>query len=168
MKYFILVYKFWDTHLESIIVLINEAAKALQEEFKVYFPDLIPNLLKVIEKDTTENRRFSIPVLKTLVILGSSLDGYLYLIIPGLVDLMQLSSEPINVRIEAVKTLGKLIQVLKIEKYTSRILHPLARILEKVGPNDPLVPHVMDTLCSFVYQLGPQYLVFSSYYCKCS
>ena len=42
--------------------------------------------------------------------------------------------------------------MLKIDEYTSRILHPLARVLEG-GPTDELVPYALSTLCALVYQV---------------
>ncbi len=61
-------------------------------------------------------------------------------------------------RITAIQTLGRLCNKLSFSDYASRIIHPLARILDS---DDPELKNVaMETLCTLVYQLGSDYAIF--------
>jgi hypothetical protein len=88
---------------------------------------------------------------------------------------------PVAVRRLAVYTIGQLCRNLNFSDYASRIIHPLARVLDSAylshhhhrdekGSSssskpqsraaDPLHYDVLDTLCVLVYHMGPSYAIF--------
>jgi FKBP12-rapamycin complex-associated protein len=125
----------------------------------VYLPELIPQMLNVLHTDRTKERSPVQNILHALEVLGTNLDDYLHLIIPAVVKLVE-QADVIDsqVRILATQTLGRLGNKLNFSDYASRIIHPLARILDG---DDLEIKHVtMETLCTLVYQLGSDYAIF--------
>lgn len=129
----------------------------LGDIFRVYLPDLIPQMLAILHSDYgSDDWEATVQVLHTLEIVGKHLDDYIHLVVPAIVRLTEISYCPVHVRKAAISALARLSFVLSLEDYASRISHPLARILEtQVALRDV----VMDTLCALVYQLGTNYAI---------
>ncbi|OQR87010.1 Phosphatidylinositol kinase (PIK-L2) [Achlya hypogyna] len=153
-----IIQQFWDTHLSNVLLLINEIAGSLGEDFRVYLPDLIPELLRVIrtERDVS-NRPQTQLVMRTLIGLGRLLDGYLHLVIPVLVKLIQSNSDFLPRR-QALGTLATIVKKLNVSVFASKIIHMLARVIASGHPE--LVYLAMDCLCAMVYTMGDDYAVF--------
>jgi phosphatidylinositol kinase/protein kinase (PI-3 family) len=179
---FALIHEYWkDTNLlsEQILVLLEIISLALRDEFKIYLPDLLPQLLTILHTDRTEKRIPTNKVLHALETFGANLDDYLHLIVPAMVKLFEQPDSPLAVRQRAVFTVGALCRQLPMGDYASRILHPLARVIEVhsarlTSPTNtktthtlsPLCEEAMNTLCIIVCQLGPAYAIFVPMYGK--
>lgn len=61
-------------------------------------------------------------------------------------------------RIVAIQTVGRLCKKLNFADYASRIIHPLARVLD--SDSTELREDAMQTLYQLVYQLGSDYAIF--------
>ncbi|KAF1328387.1 Phosphatidylinositol kinase, partial [Globisporangium splendens] len=153
-----IVHSYWDEHLEEVLNLVKKLANSLGESFRVYLPDLIPQLLRVIrtERDNPSRPR-TLLVLKTSVSLGRLLDGYLHLIIPALVALIQSVDADLNARKQGLGSLGSLVKKLNVSVYASKIIHMLARV---ISSQHELVYLAMDCLCCMVYTMGDDYAIF--------
>lgn len=125
----------------------------------MYLPELIPQMLNVLHTDRTKERAATQNVLHALEVLGTSLDDYLHLILPAVIKLIE-QAEVIDARVctLAIQTLGRLCNKLNFADYASRIIHPLARVLD--GDCPELKSSAMETLCTLVYQLGADYAIF--------
>lgn len=148
---------YWDEHLEEVLNLVKKLANSLGENFRVYLPDLVPQMLRVIrtERDNPARPR-TLLVLKTAVSLGRLLDGYLHLIIPALVALIQ-SDADVNARKQGLGSLGSLVKKLNVSVYASKIIHMLARV---ISSQPEMVYLAMDCLCCMVYTMGDDYAIF--------
>jgi FKBP12-rapamycin complex-associated protein len=95
---FEVVHYYWNDQnpSEAILGLIEKIAIALRDEFKIYLPDLLPQLLRVLSSDRTEHRRPTVKVLHALETFGSNLDDYLHLVIPAVVRLSSLCVCPFS------------------------------------------------------------------------
>ena len=125
----------------------------------MYLPELIPQMLNVLHTDRTKERGATQNILHALEVLGTSLDDYLHLIVPAVIKLIeQADIIDARVRILAIQTLGRLCNKLNFSDYASRIIHPLARVLD--GDYVELKGVAMETLCTLVYQLGSDYAIF--------
>ncbi|GAM22047.1 hypothetical protein SAMD00019534_052220 [Acytostelium subglobosum LB1] len=157
---FALIEKYWNSSLLiPIINLVEEISSALNDEFKVYLPNLIPQMLNVLHTDRSPKRQPTSKVLKALEVFGTNLDDYLHLVIPAVVKLFEQVDVTTQVRILAIQTIGRLCKKLNFSDYASRIIHPLARVLDVDGPNE-LKDDALATLCSLVFQLGSDYAIF--------
>jgi len=88
-------------------------------------------MLEVLHTDRSKERSPTQNILHALEVLGTSLDDYLHLIIPAVVKLLeQVNLICPHVRVFAIQTLGRLCKKLNFSDYASRIIHPLARILD--------------------------------------
>ncbi|RMX59040.1 hypothetical protein pdam_00009963 [Pocillopora damicornis] len=129
----------------TIILLVEQIVTALGGEFKIYLPQIIPQILKVFMHDNSSQRSVTTKLLNALQMFGSSLDDYLHLLVPPVVKLC------------ALETLDRLSESLDLTDFASRIIHPIMRTLDSC----PDLRHTaMDTLCSLVFQLGKQYSTF--------
>ncbi|EFA77745.1 protein kinase [Heterostelium album PN500] len=156
---FALIEKYWNSNLLNLINLVEEISSALNDEFKVYLPNLIPQMLNVLHTDRTLKRLPTSKVLKALEVFGTNLDDYLHLVIPAVVKLFEQVDVTPQVRILAIQTIGRLCKKLNFSDYASRIIHPLARVLDVDGTNE-LKDDALQTLCALVYQLGSDYAIF--------
>ncbi|GLD98608.1 hypothetical protein PINS_up007325 [Pythium insidiosum] len=152
-----LVRRYWDEHIEEVLNLVKKLANSLGEKFRVYLPDLVPQLLRVIrtERDNSSRPR-TLLVLKTAVSLGRLLDGYLHLIIPALVSLIE-SDADLNARKQGLGSLGSIVKKLNVSVFASKIIHMLARV---IATQPDLVYLAMDCLCCMVYTMGNDYAIF--------
>lgn len=139
-----------------IIHLIESISRALESEFKMYLPDVLPLLLNLIEDDKSTEREPSIHVLRSFVIFGSNIEEYVYVIIPTVVRMFEVG--PVGLRKTAIETIGKLSKSVSLNDMSSRIVHPLLRVLRQ--GSDELSISAMNTFCCLALSLGNDFVVF--------
>uniref|UniRef100_A0A0K2TDA5 Serine/threonine-protein kinase TOR n=2 Tax=Lepeophtheirus salmonis TaxID=72036 RepID=A0A0K2TDA5_LEPSM len=157
---FTLIKEFWvvGSQLQStIIFLVENIAAALGSEFKVYLPQLIPQILRVLMHDSSEDRDVTVKLLAALQKFGNTLDDYIHLILPPIVKLFDSSEIPIPTRKAALDCIDQLTDTIDFSEYASRIIHPLVRCLDSCPE---LRPSAMETLTSLAWQLGKKYTIF--------
>lgn len=165
---FKLVLEFWQppTNLHvTILGLIESIARAIEGEFKVHLPILLPQMLQLFETDRSPSRVVTQKVLHAFLVFGSNIEEYIHLILPVIVRLFEKNDAPISLRKSAIQTVGQLARRVNLSDHASRIIHPLARILR--GSNQELRLASMDTLCALVFQLGFDYMIFVPMINKC-
>nr|AEA11029.1 target of rapamycin [Ochlerotatus triseriatus] len=158
---FQLIKTFWNSSYPlqpTLINLVEKIAIALGCEFKIYLPQLMPQILRVLLHDASTNRTVTVKLLTALQKFGNNLDDYLHLIIPAVVKLFEPIEVPYQVSLAALETINYLAEILDFTDFSSRIIHPLVRVLD----NHPgqLQTAALQTLCSIMIQLGKKYLVF--------
>ncbi|CAH2984222.1 unnamed protein product [Chilo suppressalis] len=156
-KIFDLIKEFWTPNSplqHTLILLVEHIAVALGSEFKVYLPQLMPQILRVLAHDTSKDRFVTEKLLYALQKFEDNLDDYMHLVIPSIVKLFDASDCPINVAKVAMETVDYLSDTLNYSELISRIIHPLVRNLDTCPA---LRPTAMDTLCALIVQLGRKY-----------
>lgn len=156
-KIFDLIIEFWTPQSPlqpTIILLVEHIAVALGSEFKVYLPQLMPQILRVLAHDTSKDRIVTEKLLIALQKFEDNLDDYMHLVIPSIVKLFDATDCPVNVAKVAMETVDYLSDSLNYSELVSRIIHPLVRSLDTCPS---LRPTAMDTLCALVSQLGTKY-----------
>ena len=159
---FDLIKEYWNPEsliLNTIMSLVESIARALDTDFKIYISFLLPQLLLILESDITEKRLPTEKTLELLVVFGGSLEGYLQLILPALLKMIEKPDMAPHIRRFAVQTVGKLAKRLSFHEYASRIIHPLARVLKSNVSMD-LKQAIMEALCALVFQLRNEFMVF--------
>ncbi|KAM8716149.1 hypothetical protein ACLKA7_003090 [Drosophila subpalustris] len=157
---FKLIKEFWtiNTPLHSTLInLIEQIAVALGCEFRDYLAQLIPQILRVLQHDNSKDRMVTRRLLQALQKFGSTLGYYLPLIVPPIVKLFDSPYVPQQVSLVALETINNLACHLDFTDFSSRIIHPLVRVLET---EPELRDQAMITLRSLMKQLGKKYLVF--------
>ena len=145
----------------TILSLIESIAKSLEGEFKVYLASVLPLMLGVLDADTKTDagKDASQRVLHAFLVFGSSAEEYMHLIIPVIVRMFDTDRfRHREVRKAAIETIGRLSRQVNISEFAAKIIHPLSRVL--IGSDNSLKQTAMETLCSLVFQLGPDYLHF--------
>lgn len=87
--------------------MVEAIAIALGAEFKVYLPQLLPQILRVLTHDTSKDRQVTLKLLICLQKLGSNLDDYLHLILPPVVRLFDAKDCPSPVCKQALETVSR-------------------------------------------------------------
>ncbi|KOX79033.1 Serine/threonine-protein kinase mTOR [Melipona quadrifasciata] len=157
---FNLIKEFWTVNspLQStLILLVEHIAVALGAEFKIYLPQLMPQILRVLTHDTSKDRWVTVKLLQALQKFGNNLDNYLHLVLPPIVKFFHATDCPITVNKVALETVDHLADTLDFTDFASRIVHPLVRTLDQCPE---LRNTAMDTLCALVIQLGKKYQIF--------
>ncbi len=153
--------------LPHLIALIEQLSLAIQDDFKAYLPELIPQLLSALhpsgghsstQPSLVTREAITKRVLDALRVFGTHLNEFLYLVIPTLVKLIEQPEHRLALRHQALQSLVHFTHVLSLSEYVSRIVHPLIRILthrstELHGP-------AIAAICGLVHQLGPEFAIF--------
>ncbi|KAI8819891.1 armadillo-type protein [Fimicolochytrium jonesii] len=142
----------------TILSLVEAIAVALDGEFKVYLPTLLPQMLQIFDADTSERRLPTQKVLHAMITFGANLEEYLHLVVPVIVKLFERPDVPPHLRKHAIQTFGHLCKKISFSDQASRIIHPLVRVL--ASPQQDMRPVAMDTLCALIYQLGSDFAIF--------
>ncbi|KAI8593944.1 armadillo-type protein [Geranomyces variabilis] len=142
----------------TILSLVEAIAVALDGEFKVYLPTLLPQMLQIFDADSSERRQPTQKVLHAMITFGSNLEEYLHLVVPVIVKLFERPDVPLHLRKHAIQTIGHLCKKISFSDQASRIIHPLVRVL--ASPHPELRSAAMDTLCALIYQLGSDFAIF--------
>lgn len=157
---FALIKEVWTVNspLQStLILLVEHIAVALGAEFKIYLPQLMPQILRVLTHDTSRDRSVTLKLLLALQKFGNNLDNYLHLVLPPIVKLFHATDCPIAVNRVALETVDHLADTLDFTDFASRIVHPLVRTLDSCPE---LRTTAMETLCALLIQLGKKYQIF--------
>ncbi|XP_044740220.1 serine/threonine-protein kinase Tor [Chrysoperla carnea] len=158
---FALMKEFWtpNSPLQGTLIYLAEfIAVALGAEFKIYLPQLIPHILRVLTPDPSKDETVVLKMLTALQKFGSTLDDYLHLVLPAVVRLFDAPDCPLAVSKAALHTVDQLADTLDYTDFASRIVHPLIRTLDN---NAELRPTAVDTLCAVAAQLGRRYAPFA-------
>ncbi|KAG8958873.1 phosphatidylinositol kinase- protein kinase tor1 [Tulasnella sp. 419] len=142
-----------------VVALVESLARALNAEFKPFLATILPPMLKLFDGDHVEKRTaVQIRVFHALYAFGSNVEEFLHLIIPILVRTLERSDASTTLRVTAVRCIDGLSRKVNFSDHSSRIVHPLARVLATA--NQELKNAIMDTLCVLVVQLGSDFAIF--------
>ncbi|ANB15187.1 phosphatidylinositol kinase-related protein kinase TOR1 [Sugiyamaella lignohabitans] len=143
----------------TILMLIDSISQALDGEFKIYIPSLLPLLIGVLQNDQQQvggSLESSIKVLNSFVTFGSNIEEYIHLIIPTIVN--RFEHAPLPLRVAAIESVGDLCRTVNLNDMASRIIHPLLRVIR--DGNEELRKVSVETLSSLAYQMGSEFTVF--------
>ncbi|XP_050412148.1 serine/threonine-protein kinase mTOR [Patella vulgata] len=157
---FDIVKEFWTptSPMQSTIIrLIEHIVEALGTEFRVYLPQIIPQILRVFMHDNSSDRGVTAELLNALQLFGANLDDYLHLLLPPVVKLFDSPDIPLTVRKLALETIDRLTDSLDLTDYASKLIHPLARTIDSTPQ---LQNTAMNTMCALVVQLGHKFMIF--------
>ncbi|CAH1772250.1 unnamed protein product [Owenia fusiformis] len=141
----------------TIILLVEQIVVALGTEFKIYLPQIVPQILRVFMHDNSHMRLVTTKLLNALQLFGANLDDYLHLLLPPIVKLFDTPDVPVSVRKCALETIDHLTDSLDLTDFASRIIHPIVRVLDSCPE---LRTSAMDALSSLVVQMGRRYQTF--------
>ena len=141
-----------------IVSLIEALGKALDAEFKPFLPSILPLILQVFDGEHEKRSVTQVKVLDAFLTFGTNIEEYLHLIIPNIVKSYERQDASVALRKKAVQTIDGLTKRVNFSDHASRIIHPLVRVLPSA--NNELRMAIMDTLCSLLIQLGPDFAIF--------
>ncbi|KAJ1765865.1 phosphatidylinositol kinase- protein kinase tor1 [Coemansia sp. RSA 1843] len=142
-----------------LINLIEVLAEALSGDFGPHISTVLPFLISVIDRDTTESRLPTAPALHALQILSLSIEGYLFLVMPRLISLLALPSTNTKVIESALECISSVVSAVNCGSFASRIILTLVRLLQSAQPQS-LQTAAIDTLCVLMEQLQEEFMLF--------
>ncbi|KAI9726194.1 MAG: phosphatidylinositol kinase- protein kinase tor1 [Chrysothrix sp. TS-e1954] len=155
------VTELWEVRPDShatMLTLVESIARSLEGEFKVYLASILPIMLRTIDEDKMADRLPSHRVLKAILVIGSSAEEYMHLIIPVMVRMFEKPAQPTAIRKAALDCLGRLSRKVNLSEFAARLIHPICRVM--ASHDTSLRQTALDTLCALIYQMGPDYLHF--------
>ncbi|KAK9883142.1 hypothetical protein WA026_001340 [Henosepilachna vigintioctopunctata] len=155
-----LITEYWtpqSTIQPTLILLVEHIAVALGYEFRIYLAKLIPQILRVLNHDTSKDRLYTMKLLLVLHSFGNNLKDYLHLIIPPIVNLFDAKQCSLQVAKQALETIKELAEILDFSDFVSRIVHPLVRTMDECPE---LRQQAMETLYALMAQLGRKFAIF--------
>ncbi|OCH96265.1 FAT-domain-containing protein [Obba rivulosa] len=165
---FRLVNDLWDNvSLQLPLVSLVEAlGKALDAEFRPFLPTILPSMLKVFDQELNEKvMATQAKIFDAFLTFGSNIEEYLQLVIPTIVRTCERTEASVGLRKKAIQTIDGLSRRVNFSDHSSRIIHPFVRVLQQ--NSNELRQAVLDTMCSLVIQLGPDFAVFVPTINKC-
>ncbi|CAG9112203.1 unnamed protein product [Plutella xylostella] len=156
-RIFDLIREFWTPNSvlqPTLIMLVEHIAVALGAEFKIYLPKVLPQILRVLNNDSSKDRFVTEKLLLAIQKFENNLDDVLQLVVPAITKLFDVKDCPASVSKLAMETIQHLSLYLNFKPFSSRIIHPIVRVLES---NPPLRATAMNTLCALIIQLGRDY-----------
>lgn len=99
-------------------------------------------------------------VLKVLEAFGDSLDDFLYMVVPALIQLLESPDAPVDVRKDTLARLGSLCNQHDLATLASPLVHSLVFVLGQPELSR-LFRDAVTTLYSLAFQLGADYLIFA-------
>eukprot|EP01116_Phalansterium_solitarium_P018594 TRINITY_DN4988_c0_g1_i2.p1 TRINITY_DN4988_c0_g1~~TRINITY_DN4988_c0_g1_i2.p1 ORF type:complete len:2361 (-),score=824.80 TRINITY_DN4988_c0_g1_i2:390-7472(-) len=166
---FQLITDYWHSpHLVQIVGVIEDVSLALNDEFAVHLPELLPQLLQLLYTDTEPSRAPTVKVLHALQVFGTNIDAYLHLVVPAVVRLCDYAGmradgphpQPRSslAAAAALRTLRFLCKSFNVSSYAARLMHTLVRCIE-LSQID-IQREAVSTLCALVPQIGDNYTIF--------
>lgn len=151
----------------AILTLVDSICDALNGEFKVYIPQLLPQLLSALDGGDPDT---AVKVLSTFVEFGANLEEFVHLVIPSISVLFENGTQ--TVRIAAINAVGDMCQSVNLSDMVSRIVHPLIRVISHAqmainsSSSSSLAEEArrdaaLDTLSALCFQMGQEYAVFA-------
>ncbi|KAJ2236038.1 phosphatidylinositol kinase- protein kinase tor1 [Coemansia sp. RSA 485] len=142
-----------------LIGLIEVLAEALAGDFGPHIATVIPFLIAVIDRDVSQSHQPTLNALHALRILSPSLEGYLFLIMPRLILLLDFSTTAMGVVSKALESIGSIVASVNCSSFASRIVLTLVRLLQS-APTQALQTGIIDTLCILMEQLQDEFTLF--------
>lgn len=136
---FHLVAGLWDSDLLEQVLRVLLSLVSRLDPSKVHLPlaIVLKPLLALLSKDPDPDRTAGIEAdlaLKVLASFRSALNGYLHLVLPSIVALIDRttfsSGVPLRVRMAAMDALNQIIRACDVGDFATLLLHPLVHALE--------------------------------------
>ncbi|KAK5667368.1 phosphatidylinositol kinase-related protein kinase tor1 [Batrachochytrium dendrobatidis] len=156
-----LIQEYWNVSVNiqnAALSLVEQITLALEEDFKVYLPTLLPQLLQIFDTDNSEKRQTSSRLLSTLAYCGQILEEYLHLVIPTVIRVIERLDHPVFFRKQAIQLIVCLARKLTLHDQCSRLIHPLIRVLKSSSAELHSVS--IDALCRIAHQMQEDFVIF--------
>ena len=163
----VVIGEYWDGPPElrpHLLHLLEELSLALGDEFHAYLHGVVPQLVGALAEAERGGDFSAVPaVLHALEAFGRSLSEHFHLVLPALVRLFRSGAAgagaPATVRIDAVRTLARLLPHMPASAFASAAAHPLIRAIEE-GP-DSVRRVAPEALCALAAALGTDFSIFA-------
>ncbi|KAJ2549728.1 phosphatidylinositol kinase- protein kinase tor1, partial [Coemansia sp. RSA 1933] len=142
-----------------LIDLIEVLAQALSGDFGPHISIVLPFLISVMDRDTSESRHQTGRALHAMQILSPSIEGYLFLVMPRLISLLNLPLSNSKIIESALDCISSIVSAVNCGSFASRIILTLVRLLQN-AQSQPLQIAVIDTLCVLMEQLQEDFMLF--------
>ncbi|KAJ1950923.1 phosphatidylinositol kinase- protein kinase tor1, partial [Linderina macrospora] len=143
----------------ATIGLIEVLAEALSGDFGRHISTVLPFLITVIDNDKSESRQTTQRALHALRILSPSLDGYLFLVMPRLIALLDPTDQPLNIIQVTLESITSVVSSVNCRSFASRIVLTLVRLLQRTQSQSVHMA-VMDTFCAMMQQLQDDFTLY--------
>ncbi|KAJ2370403.1 phosphatidylinositol kinase- protein kinase tor1, partial [Coemansia sp. RSA 2607] len=142
-----------------LIELVEVLADALSGDFGAHIQRVVPFLLAVIDRDASSARQPTVAALHALRILGPSLEGFLFLVMPRLIGLLDAPTAPLSVAARALDTIEAVVASVNCSGFASRLVLTLVRLLQDSALAE-LHAAAVSLLCVLMELLQDEFTLF--------
>ncbi|KAK8706592.1 hypothetical protein V6N13_050150 [Hibiscus sabdariffa] len=140
-----------------VLHLVEQLCLALSDEFRKYFPAILPCCIQVLsDAERCNDYTYVLDILHTMEVFGT-LDEHMHLLLPALIRLFKVDGS-VEIRRAAIRTLTRLIPCVQVTGHISSLVHHLKIVLD--GKNDELRKDAVDALCCLAHALGEDFTIF--------
>ncbi|KAJ2746135.1 phosphatidylinositol kinase- protein kinase tor1 [Coemansia sp. BCRC 34301] len=143
----------------ALLGLVEVLSESLSGDLGAHISTVLPFIVAAIDQDATENRQVTDSALHALCILSPSLEGYLFLVMPRLISLLDLTITPIYIAEATLKCISSIVTAVNCNSFASRIVIKLVHLLQ-CSPTQQLQTVVIDVLCGMMEQLQDEFTLF--------
>ncbi|CAL5329434.1 unnamed protein product [Camellia sinensis] len=145
-------------HGSPVLHLVEQLCLALNDEFRMYLPVILPCCIQVLsDAERFNDYTYVLDILHTLEVFGGTLDEHMHLLLPALIRLFKVDAS-VDIRRASIKTLTRLIPRVQVTGHISALVHHLKLVLD--GKNDELRKDAVDALCCLAHALGEDFTIF--------
>jgi FKBP12-rapamycin complex-associated protein len=145
----------WSSSL-PIIYLLRSLVDVLLQDFTCYLSQILPNLRQAILEDAEDDRAITREIIPVYESLSPYLRGWLHLVLPPIIAVLDSSSCLVAARAEALATLIALAKTLSICDYFSVVFHSVLGVLDK---HADLRDDAMVMLVQLLQQMGAEFIL---------
>lgn len=145
----------------AALKLLEALSVALNDEFRMYMPDLLPKLIWALAAAERHGSYKDVPyILHALESFRASIDEHLHLLLPTLVKLLApgVAGAPSQIQMSVLQSLSRLLPKMRLAGYSSAILQPLLRAMD--GPDPAIRQPALDTACKLSSAIGNDFALF--------
>ncbi|KAI9505407.1 armadillo-type protein [Coemansia spiralis] len=148
-----------DQQKAALIDLIEVLDDALSGNFGQHISTVLSFLIAVISANTSESLHITQRALYALQIISPSVESYLYLVVPRLISLLDLTLTPISTIKADLECISTIVSATDCSSFASRIVLTLVRMLQS-KQSQPVQTDIMDTLCTLMENIQDRFVVF--------
>ena len=128
-----LVQEYWEASPNvqiTTLSLIEALARSLKKEFYSSIVKLLPNMMAVLDKDTSQKNQSSLKIMHTLLVFGQHAEQSMWLIVPKLVKAFMSAQNPAPIRKACIETIDSMARQTNISDYSSMLMQGLVDVLD--------------------------------------
>ncbi|GAV00928.1 TOR [Ramazzottius varieornatus] len=141
----------------TLISLLEQLVAALGSDLRPHMSELIPQMLRILIHDNSQERMVTVRLLFALQKFGPVLDDYLHTLLAPIVKLLDMKDVSVPTKRQVLELVECLSETNDLSEYAGLIIHPILRVMDA---HVELHNSAMDAMAAIVSQLDKKFKIF--------